>query len=73
MMEEQMRELAKLHNVEPTENLPKIAKARGIMKIGIEVCPCAPNDKERGCISPKCLKEILEGGICHCRCYRKGE
>lgn len=71
MMEEQMRELAKLHNVEPTENLPKIAKARGIMKIGIEVCPCAPDDKERGCISLKCLKEIVEGGICHCRCYRR--
>ena len=70
MMEEKMRELAKLHNVEPTENLPKIAKARVIMKIGIEVCPCAPNDKERGCISAKCLKEIMESGICHCRCYR---
>ena len=73
MIEEQMRELAKLHNVEPTENLPKIAKARGIMIIGIEVCPCSPEDKERGCISDKCLKEIMENGICHCRCYRKGE
>ena len=73
MMEEQMRELAKLNNVEPTENLPKIAKARGIMNIGIEVCPCSPEDKERGCISAKCLKEIMENGICHCRCYRKGE
>jgi ferredoxin-thioredoxin reductase catalytic subunit len=71
-MEEQMRELAKLNNVEPTENLPKIAKARGIMKIGIEVCPCSPEDKERGCISAKCLKEILEDGVCHCRAYRKG-
>ena len=73
MIEEKMRELAKLHNVEPTENLPKIAKARGIMKIGIEVCPCAASDEERGCISPKCLKEIMENGICHCRAYRKGE
>lgn len=70
-MEEQMRELAKLHNVEPTENLPKIVRARGIMKIGIEVCPCAANDKERGCISEKCLKEIMESGICHCKCYRR--
>lgn len=26
MIEEQMRELAKLHNVEPTENLPKMQK-----------------------------------------------
>lgn len=72
MIEEQMRELAKLHNVEPTENFPKIAKARKIMKIGIDVCPCSAEDKDRGCISPKCLKEILEKGICHCRAYRRG-
>ena len=72
MMEEQMRELAKLHNVEPTENLPKIAKARKIMKIGIDVCPCSPNDEERSCISPKCLAEIERYGSCHCKCYRKG-
>jgi ferredoxin-thioredoxin reductase catalytic subunit len=70
-MEEQMRELAKLHGVEPTENLPKIVRARGIMKIGIEICPCAADDKERGCISEKCLKEIKENGICHCKCYRR--
>ena len=73
MIEEQMRELAKLHNVEPTENLPKIAKARKIMKIGIDVCPCAAGDKDRGCISEKCLKEIAENGICHCRAYRRCE
>ena len=72
MIEEQMRELAKLHNVEPTENLPKIAKARKIMNIGIDVCPCATEDKDRACISPKCLKEIQENGICHCRAYRRG-
>ena len=66
-----MRELAKLHNVEPTENLPKIAKARKIMNIGIEVCPCAADDKDIGCISEKCLKEIAENGICHCRAYRR--
>lgn len=70
-MEEQMRKLAQLHGVEPTENLPKIVRARGIMKIGIEICPCAADDKERGCISEKCLKEIKENGICHCKCYRR--
>ena len=56
MIEEQMRELAKLHNVEPTENLPKIAKARKIMKIGIDVCPCKANDTTKFCISENCLK-----------------
>lgn len=70
-MEEQMRELAKIHGVEPTENLPKIVRARSIMKIDIEICPCAADDKERGCISEKCLKEIKENGICHCKCYRR--
>lgn len=71
MIEEQMRELAKLHNVEPTENLPKIAKARKIMKIGIEICPCKANDKTKFCISENCLKEIMEKGTCCCKAYRR--
>lgn len=70
-MEEEMRRLALEKGVECTENLPKIVRARGIMKIGIDVCPCSAEDTDRGCISEKCLKEIMENGICHCRCYRR--
>lgn len=70
-MEEEMRRLAAENGVECTENLSKIARARGIMNIGIDVCPCSPSDKDRGCISEKCLSEIRESGICHCNCYRR--
>ena len=73
MIEEQMRELAKLHNVEPTENLPKIAKARKIMNIGLDVCPCKASDRTKFCISENCLKEIMEKGTCCCRAYRRCE
>lgn len=72
-IEEQMRILAYQFNVEPTENLPKIARAREMMKIGIDVCPCDAKDKERGCISPKCLREIKANGTCHCSSYRRKE
>lgn len=70
-MEEAMLSLAEKHGVEPTENLPKIARARVRMKLDITVCPCAAKDIDRGCISAKCLREILEGGICHCTAYRR--
>lgn len=59
--------------VEPTENLAKIAKARIRMHRDITVCPCAPDDTDRGCISAKCLREINEKGLCHCSCYKRKE
>lgn len=70
-MERTMRELAEVHGVDCTENFPKIVKARGIMGLDITVCPCAADDTDRGCISAKCLREIKEEGICHCRCYKR--
>lgn len=68
-----MIKLAKEAGVELTENTERIARARIRMGIPITVCPCASKDGDRGCISEKCLKEIAEGGICHCNCFeRKG-
>ena len=72
-IEEEMRKIAEEKGVEPTEYLPKIARAREMMKIGIEVCPCDAKDKERGCISAKCMEEIQKKGICHCKAFRKKE
>lgn len=71
MIEEEMRKRAEERGVECTEYLPKIAKAREKMKIGIDVCPCKANDKTKFCISENCLKEIMEKGTCHCNAYRR--
>lgn len=71
MIEQEMRKLAEENGVEPTEHLPKIAKARKFMGLTINVCPCAADDKERGCISAKCLREIKENGRCHCNAFKR--
>lgn len=83
MVEEMTEELAQMiaemlkraeeAGVEPTENLSKIAKARIRFHRDITVCPCAPDDTDRGCISAKCLREIQENRQCHCMCYRRKE
>lgn len=57
-------------DVAPTEALAKIAKARVRLGLDITVCPCG-KDKDRGCISAKCYREIQENGICHCGCFKK--
>lgn len=70
-MIEEMKKRAEQAGVRCTEYLPRIAKAREKMKIDINTCPCAPDDKDRGCISAKCLREIKEQGHCHCNAYRR--
>jgi len=72
-MIQEMLKRAEEFDVEPTENLPKVARARIRMHRDITVCPCAPDDTDRGCISAKCLREIKETGICHCTCYKRKE
>lgn len=67
----EMKYRAAMVGVEPTENLEKIAKARIKMGIPITVCPCGSKDVDRGCISPKCLKEIHEKGQCHCCGFKR--
>lgn len=63
--------IAEKYNVDITDNARKIAKARVLTKCPLNLCICDRDDKERGCISPKCMKEIEEDGICHCKLFRK--
>lgn len=65
-----IKQLAEQHNVAITDNAEKIAKARVLTKCDLDKCICDRDDAERGCISAKCMKEIQETGMCHCRCYK---
>lgn len=70
-MYQAIRIIAEKYDVEMTENARKIARARVLTKCPLNLCICDRDDPERGCISPKCMKEIEEEGICHCKCFRK--
>lgn len=69
-----IQQIAKEYKVDLTESAYKVAKARAYMGCPLSVCICDQNDRDRGCISAKCLKEITENGVCHCNvfCKRKG-
>ena len=69
----EMLKRAEENDVRPSEYLCRIAKARVRMHKDITVCPCAPNDTDRGCISAKCLREIQETGTCHCNAFLRKE
>jgi len=66
-----IEKIAEKYNVELTENARKIARARVLTSCPLNLCICDRNDPERGCISEKCMKEIRESGICHCKCFHK--
>lgn len=68
-----MKRIAEKYNVELTENAKKVARARVLTNCPLNLCICDRNDPERGCISEKCMKEIKEKGICHCRAFHKKE
>ena len=68
----EMLKAAKEHGVKPTENAEKIARTRVRLCMPITVCPCASKDTDRGCIGPKCLKELRETGTCCCRAFEIG-
>ena len=66
----ELQRLAKENNVELTDNAVNIARFRARAGIPLDKCPCSPLDKDRGCISKKCLNEINMFDTCHCRCFR---
>lgn len=68
---ELIKKCAEENGVFLTENSIKIANFRKRANIPMNICPCAKEDKERGCISEKCMKEIQERGLCGCRCFKK--
>lgn len=70
-LREQMLAICKSAGFEPTENFDKIVKAKERFGIGLG-CPCDRNS-DRACISERCAREIMQNGICHCRCYRLPE
>ena len=72
-MVEEMKRIAMERGVVLTDNAEKIAKVRERLEIPLNVCPCARDDMDRGCISAKCMREIQEEGICHCQCYKRAE
>lgn len=66
---------AEAKGVEVTQNLESIAKAklRFFGLLSWYRCPCAREDEDRRCISPKCLEEIQTEGTCHCNLFRRVE
>lgn len=76
-IEELMRAAAKEHGVEVDEvTLPKVARARMLMNVDMQHCPCDRENEGRGCCGPVCLEELRNGKInkngerrCHCNCF----
>ena len=64
-----MLKIAEEKGVVPSATMDKIANFRASRNIPVSVCPCAKDDKQRGCISNKCFSEIMEEGTCHCRAF----
>lgn len=72
-MYREMVKRAKEAGVDLTKITRKIAAARVRFGLDILTCPCAKDDKDRGCISAKCLREIQETGLCHCTAFKRKE
>ena len=70
-IEQEVSKLAKENGLELTENAHKVCAFRARADIPLSVCPCARADKERYCISPKCMEDIKTVGECHCRVFAK--
>lgn len=64
-----MLKKAEERGVVPSATFDKLVNFRASRNIPVKVCPCAPLDKARGCISDKCFSEIMETGTCHCRAF----
>lgn len=65
---------AKINNLNVTDNLQKISKAK-LKFFGLNDwyrCPCyGQDDLEHGCGKEACLNEIKQNGICHCKLFTK--
>lgn len=67
----ELKQKADEYGVELTDKAYLIAEFRAKANIPLTSCPCCIHDKERYCISEKCLKAIKEKGRCGCNCYRR--
>ena len=59
------------HIREKDRDVEKIIEAKLMLFRGKELikCPCAAQDEERYCGSPKCTQEVKEKGVCHCHLF----
>lgn len=75
--EELMRKSAEKAGVEIDETtVAKVARARQLMGVDMQHCPCAVKDEGRGCVGPVCMQEMQNGTpdkngrkYCHCHCF----
>lgn len=74
MIIDNIKQLATENGYELTEYAEKIAKAkeRFFGEEEWQRCCCVRDDKHF-CISPSCLEDINNKGICDCRLYKKKE
>lgn len=68
--EDKMLWLANLNGLSQTENFYKIVEAKERLNIDMR-CPCDKDNKDRYCISKKCLDDIERDGHCRCNCFKK--
>lgn len=59
------------NKVELTNKAYNIAGFRAMANVGLDKCLCCIKDKERFCISEKCMKTIQEKGVCGCNCFKR--
>ena len=67
----QMMDKAIENKVELSDSAYRVCNFRAMANIGLDKCACCLHDAERYCISPKCLKDIQENGICHCKVFKR--
>lgn len=67
----QLMDKAIEYKVELTDKAYMIADFRAKANIPLNVCPCCIRDRERYCISEKCMKAIQENGKCGCNCFKR--
>lgn len=70
-IEREVSKLAEQNGLELTENAHKVCSFRARAEIPLSICPCARADKERYCISKKCMDDIEAYGVCHCQVFKK--
>ena len=67
MME--LKKIADKNGFKLSQNAEKVARYREVADIPLSICCCHKNDKERFCISQKCMDDIKNNGICACNVF----
>lgn len=73
IIEQNIRNCAKEHGLDLTNNVTKIARAKNMM-FGVKDwyrCCCDHKNEDRYCMSEQCQKDVQEKGVCFCNLYKK--